>query len=269
MSGNGAQRLATAPFEVVGRFADASNATLLGRLCDRDATSLAELMERLGRPLGIEDLDPDDLVVYKPRDGERPLWDFPEGTLHRREVAAFEVDAALGLGLVPLTLLRDDAPHGPGSVQRFVPHDPDQHYFTLREAALDGSDPALRRRFGELAVFDLIVDNADRKGGHVLVEDGDGPVSTRLRAVDHGVTFNVEEKHRTVVWDLAGEPLDAALVERLDHLEAAIVGAFGPRLRALLSDDEVERTLERVRALRTDARLPEPLGPRAYPWPLL
>ncbi len=129
MSGNGAQRLATAPFEVVGRFADASNATLLGRLCDRDATPLTELVERLGRPLGIEDLDPADLVVYKPRDGERPLWDFPEGTLHRREVAAFEVDAALGLGLVPLTLLRDDAPHGPGSVQRFVPHDPDVHYF--------------------------------------------------------------------------------------------------------------------------------------------
>jgi uncharacterized repeat protein (TIGR03843 family) len=264
-----AARLATAPMEVVGRFTDASNATLLGRLTDRDAPSLEELADRLGRPAGLSDLDPADLVVYKPRDGERPLWDFPEGTLHRREVAAWEVDRAMGLGLVPTTVLRDDAPYGPGSVQRFVPHDPELHYFSVREPALDGSDPALRRRLAGLAVLDLVIDNADRKGGHILIEDGDGPTAPRLRGVDHGVTFNVEEKHRTVVWDLAGSPVDPAHLEALAVLERALAGDLGQRLMALLSDVEVEVTRRRVAGLRAAALLPAPQSPRDFPWPLL
>ena len=111
-----AERLLVAPLEVVGRFTDASNATLLVRLTDRDPRPLDAIRDDLGCDPGIEDLDPADLAVYKPRDGERPLWDFASGTLHRREVASAAVDRAMGAGLVPSTVLRDDAPFGPGSV---------------------------------------------------------------------------------------------------------------------------------------------------------
>lgn len=264
-----AGRLTSAPLEVVGRFTDASNATLLGRLTDRDPRPLAEIADALGREPAIDDLDPTDLVVYKPRDGERPLWDFPQGTLHRREVAAVLVDRALGAGLVPDTVLRDEAPYGPGSVQRFVPHDPELHYFSLREPALTGEDEALRARLMRLAVLDLVIDNADRKGGHVLVEDGDGTHADLLRAVDHGVTFNVEDKHRTVVWDLASSPLPDDITVALDRLIVALDAALGEQLADLLTDDEVEVTRRRARALRTSGVLPEPVGPRPYPWPLL
>jgi uncharacterized repeat protein (TIGR03843 family) len=267
--GSDAGRLISAPFEVVGRFTDASNATLLGRLTDRDPRTLVQLRDELGRDPGIEDLDPADLVVYKPRDGERPLWDYPEGTLHRREVAAHLVDRALGAMLVPETVLRDEAPFGPGSVQRFVPHDPAVHYFTLREPALTGEDPSLRARLVLLATFDLVVDNADRKGGHVLVEDGVGPVAARLRAVDHGVTFNVEDKHRTVVWDLAGSPIGGEAMVALDALIGAMAAGLDGRLAALLSREEADVTLARARALREVGVLPEPVGPRPFPWPLL
>jgi uncharacterized repeat protein (TIGR03843 family) len=268
-----AARLTSAPLEVVGRFIDASNATLLVRMLDRDPTPLDALAEQLGREPLIDDLPHDDLAVYKPRDGERPLWDFPEGTLHRREVAAHLVDVVMGAGLVPLTVLRDDAPFGPGSLQRFVPHDPEQHYFTLRDAALDGSDPELRLRLAMLAALDVVIDNADRKGGHVLVEAGDGPLAARIRAVDHGVTFNVEAKLRTVVWDLAATPLPAPVMGALQALEAALDeamdGALGERLSELLDPAEVTATAVRVRTLRASGVLPEPIGPRPFPWPLL
>ena len=264
-----AERLRSAPLEVVGRFTDASNATLLVRLTDRDARPLDAIRDSLGRDPGVEDLDPTDLAVYKPRDGERPLWDFPAGTLHRREVAAAAVDRAMGAGLVPATVLRAEAPFGPGSLQRFVPHDPELHYFSLREPALRGDDPALRTRLMLLAAFDLVIDNADRKGGHVLVEDGEGHVAERLRAVDHGVTFNVEEKHRTVVWDLATVPLEAPVTAALDAVLAALDGAVGAMLVDLLSEDEVAVTRRRARALRDAGVLPLPEGPRPFPWPLL
>ena len=269
MAGPGARRLATAPIEVVGRFADASNATLLARLLDRDARPLEVLRDELGHEPTLDDLDPLDLVVYKPRDGEQPLWDFAPGTLHRREVAAAVIDRAMGADLVPETVLRDDAPFGPGSVQRFVPHDPQQHYFTLREAALDGSDPGLRVRLALLAAFDLVVDNADRKGGHVLLEAGSGPVAPRLRAVDHGVTFNVEPKHRTVVWDLAGSPLGPDVTAALDRFLAALPNGLDERLGDLLEEEEVARTEQRARTLLAEGVLPGPSGPRPYPWPLL
>jgi len=262
-------RLASAPMEIIGRFTDASNATLLGRLLDRGPEPLEALRDRLGRDPGIGDLDAADLVVYKPRDGERPLWDYPDGTLHRREVAAALVDRGLGAELVPETVLRDDGPHGPGSVQEFVPHDPQQHYFTIRDPALSGQDPRLRGRLLVLAVFDLVIDNADRKGGHLLVADGDGPVADRLRAVDHGVSFNTEDKHRTVVWDLASSPLGTEVTEALDRLVRALGGELGARLEALLTSEEVAATVARARALRSAGVLPEPHGPRPFPWPLL
>jgi uncharacterized repeat protein (TIGR03843 family) len=264
-----AARLTTAPIEVVGRFTDASNATLLARLTDRDPRTLAELRDDLARDPGIADLPTDDLVVYKPRDGERPLWDFPAGTLHRREVAAALVDRAMGAGLVPDTVLRDDAPYGPGSVQRFVPHDPALHYFTVREPALAGADAALRERLVLLAALDLVIDNADRKGGHLLVEDGAGPVAERLRAVDHGVTFNVADKHRTVIWDLATMPLGPGATTAIDRLIAALDGGLDVRLAALLSPEEVAVTRRRAESLRSTGVLPLPEGPNPYPWPLL
>jgi uncharacterized repeat protein (TIGR03843 family) len=189
--------------------------------------------------------------------------------LHRREVAAALVDRAMGAGLVPTTILRDDAPFGPGSVQRFVAHDLEQHYFTLRGPALDGSDPGLRERLVLLAAFDLVVDNADRKGGHVLVELGDGPVAPRLRAVDHGVAFNVEPKHRTVIWDLAGTRLEGTVTAALDRLIIELDAGLGDRLGELLDAEEVAATVARVKELRTAGVLPEPTGPRPYPWPLL
>ena len=269
MADTRAARLGSAPLEVVGRFTDASNATLLARLIDRDPPPLAALREQLGRDPGIEDLDPDDLVVYKPRDGERPLWDFPSGTLHRREVAAALVDRAMGAGLVPETVLRDEAPYGPGSVQRFVPHDPQLHYFTLREPALRGDDPALRGRLIMLACLDLVIDNADRKGGHLLVEAGTTPLDQRLRAVDHGVTFNVEDKHRTVVWDLASSAIGQEAEAALDRLLGELAGGLEGTIATLLSPEEAAVTVRRARALREVGVLPEPEGPRAYPWPLL
>ena len=270
-----AARLIAAPLEVVGRFHDASNATLLVRLTDRDPRSLDAIAEALGRDPGLADLDPADLAVHKPRDGERPLWDFPEGTLHRREVAANALDRALGAGLVPTTVLRDDGPFGPGSLQAFVPHDPAEHWFTLRPALAD--DAVLRERVALLVAFDVIADNADRKGGHVLVATGEGPVPPRLRAVDHGVTFNVDAKLRTVVWDLAGQPLPATVRDAVAGVVAALDGGAAPpraaglgdALAALLAPEEVAVTRTRAAALLAAGRLPEPTGPNPLPWPLL
>ncbi len=257
-------RLQTAPFEVVGRFADASNATLLVRLTDRDHRDLRSMAASLERPIGVDDLDPEDLAVYKPQLGERPLWDFPIGSLHRREVAARLVDAVLGWDLVPETVLREDGPLGVGSLQRYVAHDPEEHYFTLLERA----DDRLAQQLRAMVVFDLVVDNADRKGGHVLLErTGDG--AGRLRCVDHGVAFNVDRKLRTVAWDFAGERIDPSLLADVDRLREQLAGAFGARLSGLLSGAEVVALEDRVVEVLELGVLPPPRGERPYPWPLL
>jgi uncharacterized repeat protein (TIGR03843 family) len=268
-----ASRLLTADVEPVGRFADASNATLLVRLLDREGPSLEELAARLGREPTVDDLDPDDLAVYKPQRGEAPLWDFPPGTLHRREVAAYEVSVGLGWDVVPVTVLRDDAPFGPGSLQRFVAHDPSLHYFRLLEIGSEQVLAMLRR----MVVFDLVIDNADRKGGHVLLEGvedtaadkGSGLVDGRIQLVDHGVAFNVERKLRTVAWEFAGEPLPDDVRADLSRLRSALDGSLGDRLSRLLSADEVEVLALRAERLSDLVALPEPWGPRAYPWPPL
>ena len=258
-----ATRLHTAPIEVVGRFAAASNATLLVRLTDRDERSLEQIASELGREPSVEDLDPGDLAVYKPRRGEAPLWDFPSGTLHRREIAAHEVSAALGWDLVPTTVMRAEGPFGVGSLQRFVPHDPSRHYFTLVEEG----DPGVRHQLIAMVLFDLVIDNADRKGGHVLLSQADGP--GRVQLVDHGVSFNVMRKLRTVGWDFAGDAVPPDLRADLDVFRAALAGELGARLTLLLSEPEVEVLVARtVRALEADV-LPEPMGNYPYPWPLL
>jgi uncharacterized repeat protein (TIGR03843 family) len=258
-----ADRLLRAPLELVGRFADASNATLLVRMLDRDGRDLDALSEELGRPAQLEDLPEQDLAVYKPVRGEQPLWDFPSGTLHRREIAAYEVSASLGWGLVPRTVLREDAPLGPGSLQRFVPHDLDEHYFTL----LERGEPDVVDQLVTMVVFDLLINNADRKGGHVLLErDADGD---RVRLIDHGVTFHPEPKLRTVAWHFAGEPLPERLRPGLARLVEALDGVLGERLASLLLGDELVRLRDRARDAAALERLPAPHGPRATPWPLL
>lgn len=235
-----ADRLRHAPFEVVGRFADASNATLLVRFSDGT----------------------DDLAVYKPQRGEAPLWDFPDGTLHRREVAAYVVSELLGWDLVPQTVLRDDGPFGVGSLQRFVQHDPSRHYFAL----LEEGRPDLLDELRRMVVFDIVIDNADRKGGHVLVEEtADGE---RIRLVDHGVTFNAERKLRTVAWDFAGQPVPEDL-----RGEVAVLGQRGGEIRqaldGLLSPIEVGVLLQRMQSIAGLDVFPEPSGPRPFPWPLV
>jgi len=196
-------------------------------------------------------------AVYKPRRGERPLWDFPDGTLAAREVAAWMISDATW-GIVPPTVLRDDAPLGPGSLQLFVPHDPDRHYFVLMDDHLE--------ELAAFAAFDALINNADRKAGHVI-EDEAG----RLWAVDHGLTFHVEPKLRTVIWAFAEERLTPEIRSRLEALGAALAedGGLGGRLAELLSPEEAAATLDRVEGLLLDDRFPAPQGPRPLPWPLI
>lgn len=275
------RRLCTADLELVGRFADASNATLLVRLLDRDPRTLEQLADDLGRAPELDDLPADALAVYKPLQGERPLWDFPNRTLHLREVAAYELSRSLGLDLVPVTVLREDAPLGPGSLQRFVAHDPAEHYFAL----LEHGSPAIREQLVDMVVFDLLANNADRKGGHVLLERGtagsvDGPlagpdsaegatVAGRVRLIDHGVTFHAQPKLRTVGWHFAGEPVPERLREALARVADALIASLGEVLAELLTPLELEALRGRAGEAAALARLPEPVGPRPTPWPLL
>jgi uncharacterized repeat protein (TIGR03843 family) len=196
-------------------------------------------------------------AVYKPRRGERPLWDFPDGTLCRREVAAYELSRTLGWGIVPVTVLRDDGPLGEGAVQRFVDHDPEEHYFTLLEQHAD--------RFRRFAVFDVLVNNADRKGGHCLRSRPDGAIL----GIDHGLTFHPAWKLRTVIWDFGGERIDPVIADdvcRVAQLDAAIVEPLTP----LLSPLELEAMRQRAAELLTTGTLPEPEpGYHSVPWPLV
>lgn len=219
--------------EVLGRLPNASNSTLLARVSNGNDHVLA---------------------VYKPQAGEAPLWDFPEGTLCLREVAAFEIGRALGWPAVPTTVLRD-GPDGPGSVQLFVEFDPDEHYFTLQGRR--GED------FRRIALFDAVVNNADRKGGHCLL-GSDG----RIWVIDHGVCFGVRPKLRTVIWEYAGEPIAPAMLAGLDALAASIEsGPLRDALAALLTPEELQATVARARAL-TDSRVfPSPGASRHFPWP--
>jgi Phosphatidylinositol 3- and 4-kinase len=198
------------------------------------------------------------LAIYKPSKGERPLWDFPDNTLAAREVAAFRVSEAGGWGFVPPTVFRDDAPLGPGSLQLFIDHDPERHYFTLMEDGLD--------RFEEFVTFDIVVNNADRKSGHVL-EAKDG----RLWAVDHGLTFNAEPKLRTVIWELGGRSLsDRARVQLEDVAkQLAPGGSLRSELAELLSEEEAEATERRALDLLENGVFPEPTSRYHLPWPLV
>jgi uncharacterized repeat protein (TIGR03843 family) len=194
------------------------------------------------------------LAVYKPRRGEMPLWDFPPGTLCRREVAAYVVSRELGWPNVPPTVLRE-GPEGLGSTQLFVEFDPSQHYFTL-----EGTHAAEFRR---VALFDMVVNNADRKGGHCLLA-ADGTIWV----VDHGVCFNEEPKLRTVIWEHVGEPIPAELLDDLRALRERLeLGDLRAELDVLLSLDELTALEERIDHVLTAKVFPEPGPGRPYPWP--
>ena len=193
------------------------------------------------------------LAVYKPQRGERPLWDFPLG-LFKREIAAYHLSEALGWGLVPPTVRRD-GPLGDGSFQLFVPADFEQHYFTLRE------DPAHHPALKRICVFDLLANNADRKGGHCLL----GP-DGRIHAIDNGLTFHTEPKLRTVIWDFGGEPIPE---EALGDVRRLVGAGLPAALAGLLDAAERDALLARVRALLADGRFPVDPGGGRYPWPLV
>jgi len=264
------QRLGDASVEVLGRFASASNAALLVLLKgDGDGAEDLKHLDDLDQ-LVANTADPRlrHLGVFKPRDGEAPLWDFPQGSLYRREVAAFEISEALGWGLVPATVVLDDPQLGPGSLQRFVPHDPAHHWFHLREHG----DAAVSRQLSRMVAFDIVIDNADRKAGHVLLEQarakGDR-VTGLIRLVDHGVSLHVERKLRTVAWDLAGDPVPDHILADLASVLSEFDERVRPRLVGLLDSDEIDGAAARIDALLTARMFPQPTGPRAVPWPPL
>ena len=194
-------------------------------------------------------------VVYKPRDGEAPLWDFPDGTLYLREMAAFVVGRALGWELVPPTLVRD-GPFGVGMVQLFVDHDPAEHYLTL--------GPRHRDVFRRVAAFDAIINNADRKSGHCLRQRETG----RIFVVDHGVTFHPHPKLRTVIWEYAGEPVPGDVLADVERFASLLdAGDLLETMAGLLAPDEIEALRARTAGLVRHGVFPEPGPGRPYPWP--
>ncbi|NCV09645.1 MAG: SCO1664 family protein [Actinobacteria bacterium] len=192
-------------------------------------------------------------AIYKPLRGERPLWDFAPG-LHRREVAAYRLATAMGLGFVPITLLRD-GPIGEGSLQLLIDADFEQHYFTLHEQR-----PDLHPKLREVAVFDILANNTDRKSGHVLIDTDDN-----IWGIDHGLCFSADFKLRTVIWEFGGEEIDDSLIAAVER----VAGSLPLDVSSLLDDDEVVALGERAAWLLEHRRLPvDPTG-RRYPWPLV
>ncbi|HSN07075.1 MAG TPA: SCO1664 family protein [Candidatus Angelobacter sp.] len=256
---------------VEGRLVDASNATLLA-VAELDGVEVA--------------------CVYKPTAGERPLWDFPDSTLGLREVAAYEVSAALGWNLVPPTVWRDDGPFGQGMAQAWVtpPDGGDmvpggglvdvvprgrtpEGWLEVLDAHGQGGDPVtlvhaddadLRR----MCVFDSVVNNADRKGGHVLHGRVLADAEPATYGVDHGVTFSEHEKLRTVLWGWAGRPVDDATLADLERLSDDLGGELGDTLSTLLTRRELARTRQRVSRRIREAAYPLPGdGWPSLPWP--
>lgn len=199
--------------------------------------------------------------VYKPSKGERPLWDFPAATLAKREAAAYLVSEALGWELVPPTVYRKSGPLGAGSLQLYIDHDPEYHYFKFTTQD--------RQRLRPTVLFDLLINNADRKGSHVLRDASD-----HLWLIDHGVCFHIEEKLRTVIWDFVGEPIPENLCADLANFAMRLKPVNGApsdqasSLLTCLSRGEVRALGLRAERLVATGRFPAP-DPRrrAFPWP--
>lgn len=196
------------------------------------------------------------LGVYKPRRGEAPLWDFPDGTLYKRERAAFLFSEALGWSVVPPTVIRD-GPHGVGTMQLYIHHErADADYFQLREQHRD----AIKR----MALFDLVANNTDRKAGHCLRgEDG------HIWGIDHGLTFHADPKLRTVIWDFEGEPVPKRLLRDVQRITKELETQCGlePHLSALLFPEEMDALRRRLRYILAHPEFPYLRTRRGVPWP--
>jgi uncharacterized repeat protein (TIGR03843 family) len=191
------------------------------------------------------------LAIYKPGAGEIPLWDFPDDTLYLREYAAYLVSEALGWHFIPTTVIRD-GPHGVGTVQEYIEPEKDTHYFTFRDE--------YREELKRMALFDLITNNADRKAGHCLRGLADG----RIWGIDHGLTFNVQPKLRTVIWDFQEEPIDEALLADLRRIGAD--GELATHLLRYLNPLEVRAFALRLNRILATAVFPPLMSRRSIPW---
>jgi uncharacterized repeat protein (TIGR03843 family) len=199
------------------------------------------------------------LSVYKPSRGERPLWDFPAASLARRETAAFVVSEALGWKLVPPTVYRKNAPIGPGSLQLYIEHNPELHYFNLEQVD--------RQRLRPVVLFDLLINNADRKGSHLLLDH-----NHHLWLIDHGICFHAEDKLRTVIWDFAGQSIPQELCQDLRHFRSELESSTNlyKQLQALLNLKEIKALAARADHLLSLDEFPEPNpDERSFPWPLI
>ncbi len=195
-------------------------------------------------------------AIYKPQRGERPLWDFPDGTLCYRETAAYRVSEALGWHIVPPTVLRE-GPSGIGSIQLFVEHDPAINYFNL--------DDRFVTQLNHFAVFDALVNNADRKGGHILLNS-----TGKLWGIDHGLTFHPHNKLRTVIWEFAGQPIAEALIGDINMLCEKVETTGSPlrqQLAPLLQPIEIDALRGRVQRLIAEPTFPQPGPGPNHPWP--
>ena len=194
-------------------------------------------------------------AVYKPARGESPLWDFEAGTLYRREVAAYELSKVLGWPRVPPTVVRREAPHGLGALQLFIAAD-GRHFLSQRKQHTEA--------WARVALFDVITNNADRKSGHCLFDAED-----QVWVIDHGLTFHVDEKLRTVIWGFAGEALPQTLCGDVEHTLGDLErGQLGKTMRELISPPELRVLRRRMRAvLHPDWRFPSPTSAWSVPWP--
>ncbi len=197
-------------------------------------------------------------AVYKPSRGEQPLWDFPDNTLAQRVVAAYRVSEALGWHFVPFTALRQDGPHGAGSLQQFIEFDPEYHYFAFSDED--------KLKLKPVALFDLLVNNADRKGSHVFFEEG----THKLWLIDHGLCFHTLDKLRTVIWDFAGERIPDELLAGLDSFCQRLTSDADLQAELLkyLNPDELKALgVRAIKLLAARAYPYQPQGRRSYPYP--
>lgn len=237
--------------QLLGLLPAASNYTLLAKLVSDQDERLSATPAQ-GRPKLPPSGSGEQLVVYKPAKGETPLWDFPAGTLCRREVAAYLMAQAGGWDFIPPTILRE-GPLGLGAVQSFIKHDPSKTAFELIASH--------RAELKRIALFDIVANNADRKAGHILMDQ-----AGKLWGVDHGLCFHQEPKLRTILWDFIGEhvsPEDLELVVTLCRFLRADPG----ELSELLSLPEVQALETRARRILDERKFPPPETSRPYPWP--
>ena len=219
------------------------------------------------------------LVVYKPAQGEQPLWDFPPN-LYQREVAAYQLSKLLDWNIIPPTVIQPEAPHGIGSLQLFINHDPSEHYFYLQEtlglsgeinyeksSSVKRNSPLVKLDYSflKIAILDIIINNADRKAGHILRDQHDN-----IWGIDNGLSFHSERKLRTVIWDYSGLEIPPDWSTELEKAYTFIAGSSSDRqVFSMLSESEIAAMLTRIENLIKAGTLPEMFYERCVPWPLI